>query len=142
MGLHDPFGYFKHKLWLKEEPEVKLVIWFPTIKSQESTDFHVCRWRAIYRWKTLNKGYNFSLDLTSIGGLHTKLRASKVARVPILGSGSLGTKWHLGVGPMAKHREYYKGEGDGFPQVRAMVTLVSLCLPMVSSCTKSALAMH
>jgi hypothetical protein len=26
MGLHDPFGYFKHKLWLKEEPEVKLVI--------------------------------------------------------------------------------------------------------------------
>jgi hypothetical protein len=28
--------------------------------------------------------------------------------------GVLGQKWHLGAGPMAKHREYYKGEGDGF----------------------------
>jgi hypothetical protein len=25
---------------------------------------------------------------------------------------------------MAKHKEYYKGEGDGFPQVWAMVNLV------------------
>ncbi len=25
------------------------------------------------------------------------------------------TKWHLGVGPMARHREYYRGEGGGFP---------------------------
>jgi len=29
---------------------------------------------------------------------------------------SLKTKWHLGVGPMAKHRVYYKGEGGGFPK--------------------------
>jgi len=28
--------------------------------------------------------------------------------------GSPGTKWHLGAGPVAKHRVYYKGEGDGF----------------------------
>jgi hypothetical protein len=27
------------------------------------------------------------------------------------------TKLHLGVNPMARHREYYKGEGGGFPQV-------------------------
>jgi hypothetical protein len=26
MGLHDPFGYLKHKLWPKEGPEVKLPI--------------------------------------------------------------------------------------------------------------------
>ncbi len=37
MGSHDPFGHFKHKLWPKERPEVKLVIWFPTIKSRKST---------------------------------------------------------------------------------------------------------
>jgi hypothetical protein len=36
MGSHDPFGHFKHKLWLKEGPGVKLAIWFPTTKSQES----------------------------------------------------------------------------------------------------------
>jgi hypothetical protein len=26
MGSHDPFGYFKHKLWPKEGPGVKLAI--------------------------------------------------------------------------------------------------------------------
>jgi hypothetical protein len=26
MGLHDPFGHLKHKLWSKEGPGVKLVI--------------------------------------------------------------------------------------------------------------------
>jgi hypothetical protein len=29
---------------------------------------------------------------------------------------------------VAKHREYYKGEGGGFPQVRIVVNLVSPCL--------------
>jgi len=54
--------------------------------------------------------------------LHAKLWDSKVAKVLILGIlefplGSFGTKCHLGVDPMAKHKEYYKGEGSGFPQV-------------------------
>jgi hypothetical protein len=43
-----------------------------------------------------------------------KLWVSKVAGVPILEIlgfqlGSFGTKWHLGAGPVARHREYYKG---------------------------------
>jgi hypothetical protein len=42
--------------------------------------------RATYRWKTLDKGYNFALDLISIGGMHTKLWDSKVVGVPILGT--------------------------------------------------------
>jgi hypothetical protein len=55
------------------------------------------RWRATYNWKALDKSYNFALNFTSIGGLHTKLWASKVAGVPILGIsgfplGSPGTK--------------------------------------------------
>jgi hypothetical protein len=37
---------------------------------------------------------------------------------------------------------YYKGEGGGFPQVWAVMSLVSLCLPMVHSCTKSVPAIH
>jgi hypothetical protein len=36
-----------------------------------------------YHCKTLGKGYNFSLDFISIGGLHKKLWASKVNGVPI-----------------------------------------------------------
>jgi hypothetical protein len=50
--------------------------------------------------------------------------------------GSPGTKWHLGVGPVAKHRVYYKGEGGGFPQVRAVVNLVSPWLLVVHPCIK------
>jgi len=34
-----------------------------------------------YRWKALDKKYNFALDLISIGGLHTKLWGSKVMKV-------------------------------------------------------------
>jgi len=43
------------------------------------------RWGAIYHWKDLDKGYNFALDLISIGGLHALLWASKVTQVPTLG---------------------------------------------------------
>jgi hypothetical protein len=35
MGLHDPFGYLKHKLWPKEGPKVKMSTWLSTTKSQE-----------------------------------------------------------------------------------------------------------
>jgi hypothetical protein len=99
----------------------------------------VCRWCATYFWKALNEGYNFVLDISSIKGLQTKLWASKVTRIPILGISGLpnrspATKWHLGVGPMAKHIIYYKEEGDGFLQVWAMVSLVSW-LHMAHPCT-------
>jgi hypothetical protein len=58
-----------------------------------------------------------------------KLCASKVTRVLIVGIsglpfGSHGTKSHLDVALVERHRVYYKGEGGGFPQVRAMVSLV------------------
>ncbi len=84
-------------------------------------------------WKAFNKGYNF--NLTSIRGLNKKLWASKVTGIPIREFwdsqfGSFGTKWHLGVGPVARHWKYYKGEGGGFPQVWAMVSLVNPCLPV------------
>jgi hypothetical protein len=54
----------------------------------------------------------------------------KVARVPFvrisgLPLGSPGTKSHLDVAPVESCKVYYKGEGGGFPQVRAMVSLVS-----------------
>jgi hypothetical protein len=40
-----------------------------------------------------------------------------------------GTKNHLDVGFMERHWVYYKGEGGGFPQVWAMVSLVSPSCP-------------
>jgi len=59
MGLHDPFRYLKHKLWSKKGSRVKLVIWLPTTKSQESPRFLVFRWCATHCWKALDKGYNY-----------------------------------------------------------------------------------
>jgi hypothetical protein len=55
---------------------------------------------------------------------------------------SVGTKWHLGAGPVAKHKVYYKGESGDFPRVWAVVSLVSPSLPVARPSTKSALAMH
>jgi hypothetical protein len=39
MALHEPFGHLHHKLWSKEGLGIKLAIWFPAIKSWESTRF-------------------------------------------------------------------------------------------------------
>jgi hypothetical protein len=84
--------------------------------------------------KILTRATNFGLDLISIKGLHTKLWGSKVAGIPALATlglpfGSHGTKSHLDMGLVERHRVYYKGEGGGFPQVRGVVNLVSLSCP-------------
>ncbi len=39
------------------------------------------------------------------------------------------TKSHLNVAPVERCRVYYKGEGGGFPQVRAVVSLMCPCCP-------------
>jgi len=39
MGSHCSFGHLKHKLWPKERPRVKLLVWLLTRKSRESTWF-------------------------------------------------------------------------------------------------------
>jgi hypothetical protein len=97
-------------------------------------DLFSYRGRVTYRWKALNESYNFSLNRTSIRGLLVKLWGSKVAGVRVGGIsglplGSLGKKSHLDVASVESCRVYYKGEGDGFPQVRAVVSLVCPCCP-------------
>jgi hypothetical protein len=46
--------------------------------------------------------------------LHTVWFPFQLCQLPF---GSLGTKCHLDVDPVASHKIYYKGEGGGFPQV-------------------------
>jgi hypothetical protein len=55
------------------------------------------------------------------------LWGSKVAGVPV--GGISGEKTHLDVGPVERSKVYYKGEGGGFPQVRAVVSLMCPCCP-------------
>ncbi len=97
-----------------------------------------CRRRATYCWKALDESYNFASDRIAIGALHKKLCALKVPGVLAGGISGLprespagvpGEKSHLDVGFVESHRIYYKGEGGGFPQVRAVVSLVCPCCP-------------
>jgi hypothetical protein len=85
------------------------------LKMGNRPNFLACRWRVTYHWKSFNKCYNFSLDLIAIGGLHRKLWAPKVMGVPTLGIsglpfGSLGTKCHLNVALVERHKVTIKGK--------------------------------
>jgi hypothetical protein len=105
MGSHFSFGHLKHKLWPKERSGV----WFLTTKSWESTDLLACMWRATYRWKAVNEGFNFAFDRIAIEGLHEKLWAPKVAGIPTVGIwgfpfGSPRTKSHLDVASVERCR--------------------------------------
>jgi hypothetical protein len=96
-----------------------------------------------YRWKALDKGYNFSLNLIAIEGFHKKLCPLKVARIPAvaisgLPLGSPGTKSHLDVAHVERRKVYYMEEASGFPRVRAVVSLVGLKSPVVHPSTKGA----
>jgi hypothetical protein len=70
-----------------------------------------CWQPARYRWKALNEGYNFALNLIAIGGLHKKLCALKVVGVSVIAIsrlplGSPGTKSHLDVAPLAVRQHW------------------------------------
>jgi hypothetical protein len=117
------------------------------LKVKNRLDFCACRRHATYCWKALNEGYKFFLDLTSIRGLHTKLFASKVAGVSILGIsglplGSFGTKWHLGVNPWPSTKYTIKGKVLASPESGLWWVFVNLCLLVVHPCTKSASILH
>ncbi len=71
----------------------------------------------------------------------------KVMGVPTLAISGLplrnpGTKCHLDVGLVDRHRVYYKGEGGDFPQVQAVMSFMNPSLPMARPRTKSAQTMH
>jgi hypothetical protein len=147
MGLHDSFTYLKHKLWPKEGLGVKLPIWLLTTKNQELLRFIcvqvVCHILCKRCWWRLQFCFRPHLDRRST----KEVKGLQSCGSPNFGNlrfqlGNPRTKWHLGAGPMVRHREYYEGEGGGFPQVWAMVSLVSLCLLVVRPCTKSAPTMH
>jgi hypothetical protein len=147
MGSHDPFGHLKHKLWPEERSKVKLPIWLLTTKSQESPWFPcfqvACnislesfRWRLQFCFKPhLNRRSTHKVTGFKVVWVPT----SRILRLQL---GSPRTKWHLNASPVAMHKEYYKGEGGGFPQVRAVVSFVNSCLPVACPCIKGVPIMH
>jgi hypothetical protein len=141
MASHEPFGHLQHKLWLKEKLGVKLAIRLATTKSQEST------WSQCVQVKCDTPLENSQRELQVCFRPHPnrneKLWTPKVPRVQtgiVLGLhfGSPRKKCHLNASAMERHKEYYMGEGGGFPRVRAMVSQMSPELPVVCPNTKSA----
>jgi hypothetical protein len=121
IGSHCLFKYLKHKLWPKEGSGVKLA------KSWESTRF---TWLQTMCHIPLESS---RWELQLCFRLHFDLRSAR----KVMGLQSCesprwrnsGEKSHLDAGSVASHRVYYKGEDGGFPQVRAVVSLVCLCCP-------------
>jgi len=113
------------------------------LKVGNRLDLTVYRWNVTHHWKALEKTYKFVSDLIPIGGLSKELWSNKVPGIQIgtisrLFLGNPGTKSHSDVGATERHKVYYMGEGGGFPWVRAVVSLVSLELPMACPNTKGA----
>jgi len=85
-----------------------------------------------------------ALDLILIRSLNEELCLHKISGVQtgvVSGFllGSPGIKNHSDVGATERHREYYMGEGGGFPQVQAVVSLVSPKLTVACPNTKGTL---
>ncbi len=95
---------------------------------------NVCNGSATWHWKDLDESYNFGLNLVPIRAWGEKLWMPKVPGVQTgtvsgLHLGSPEKKSHLDVASARSCREYYKGEGGGFPRIRAVVSQVSPSCP-------------
>jgi hypothetical protein len=98
------------------------------LKVGNRPDLSVCRWSVTHRWKVLEESYKFASDFIPIGGLRWELWVQTGIVLRLL-LGSLGTKSHSDIGVVRKRKEYYMGEGGGFPRVRAVVSQVNPCCP-------------
>jgi hypothetical protein len=134
LASHWPFGHMQTKLWAKEGPGVKLAVWLPTTKSRESTS----SWRLQRECDTALEISRRELQLwfkpcpDPCSGREVMVPQSPGSPNrdnfgTVLGFhlGSPGKKSHLDVAFVRSYREYYKGEGGGFPRVRAVVSQVS-----------------
>jgi hypothetical protein len=134
LASHWPFGHLQPKLWAKERSGVKLAIWLPTTKSRESTSFRHLQQEC----DTTLESFQWELQLwfkprpNPSSGREVMVPQSpgspnrdSFGTVSGLHLGSPRKKSHLDVASVQSYREYYKGEGGGFPRVRAVVCHVS-----------------
>jgi hypothetical protein len=108
MGSHDSFGWLKHKLWPKEGSGVKLPIWLPTIKSQESPWLPCVQVACHISLERSPQRLQFCFKLHFDRRFSHKVMGPQSCKSPNFGNmglpfGSSGTKWHLGVGFVAMH---------------------------------------
>jgi hypothetical protein len=129
LSLHWPFGHLQPKLWAKEGPGIKLPVWLPTIKSQESTSSR----RRLKKCDTALESSRKELKLwfrprpnpsSGRGAMSVQSLETPIRTISRLQLWSPGKKSHLDVASAESCRVYYMGEGGGFPWVRVVVSLV------------------
>jgi len=129
MASHWQLGHFQPKLWAKEGPGVKLAVWLPTTKSRESTSsrrrLEKCYTTLESFQRELQHWFRTRPDPSSARGA-VSIQSSRSPAGTLLGLhfGSPNKMCHSDVASATSCREYYKGEGGGFPRVRAVVSLV------------------
>jgi len=110
-----------------------LAVWLQPLKARNRPNFLACRWCETYCWKTLEEGYNFTLDLISIRGLGTKLWGPKLVGVPILAISRLPRQNAIWMWASWRGREYIiRGKVVASPKSGPWSVLcVRICLWLV-----------
>jgi hypothetical protein len=129
MTSHWQFGHLQPKLWAKERPGVKLAIWLPTTKSRESTSSWRPIWACDMALERSRRGLILWFRPCRDPTLESRVMAVQISGSPTgtisgLHFGSSGNLCHSDVASATSRREYYMGEGGGFPRVQAVMSLV------------------
>jgi len=125
MPSHWQFEDLQLKLWAKEG----LPVWLPTSKSRESTSSR----RPIWVCDMVLKRSRWGLQLwfrprrdpiLQSGVMVVQSPGSLAGTISGFHFGSPENLCHSDVASATSCKEYYMGEGGGFPRVRAVVSLV------------------
>jgi hypothetical protein len=129
MASHWQFRHLQPKLWAKEGPGVKLAVWLPTTKSRESTSsrrrLEECDTALESSRRELQHWFRTRPDPSlERGAMAVQSSESPAGTLSRLHFGSPNKMCHSDVASATSRREYYMGEGGGFPRVWAVVSLV------------------
>jgi hypothetical protein len=107
----------------------RTAVWLPTTKSRASTSSRHLIWKCNMALKRSQRGLQLwlrpSRDWTLQSGvMGSQSFGSPTRTISRLHFGSPKNLCHLNVASIASCKEYYMGEGGGFPRVRAVVSLV------------------
>jgi hypothetical protein len=135
MGSHCSFEHLKHKLWPKERAGSRIASLTPNQKKSRIDPIYLATDDVPHTIGKLSMRATTLLQIALRSEVYSrsygvpKSRESRLAGFRDSHAGVPREKSHLDVGPVERCRVYYKGEGGGFPQVRAMVSLVCPCCP-------------
>jgi hypothetical protein len=114
MASHWPFAHMQSKLWAKEGPGVKLVVWLLTTKSRESTSSRHPIWKCDASLERSRRGLQLWFRPRCDPTLQSGVMSSQSPGIPTgtisgLQFGSPRKNSHLDVASVESCREYYKG---------------------------------